>query len=163
MKRFVFSLAIVVVATTAAFADSLPGQVRAEASRLLKQVDGAKAAASSRPALKPQPLEPALIGDLQRFGMSASQLSLEIDQRGGPTDLRCIFRGMAEETDNQLKAAAAAETGTQQAAALDRLSHMLKDAVEIAPAVGGMSAQTKTAASAKPAAATCPAVRNAFQ
>jgi hypothetical protein len=162
MKRFAFSLAIVVVATTAAFADTLPDQVRAEASRLLKQVDGAKATASARPALKPQPLEPALVGDLQRFGISASRLSIEIDKTGGPVDLRCIFRGMAEETDNQLKAAAAAETGTQQAVALDRLAHMLKDAVEIAPAVGGTSAQTKTAASTKPAAGECPAVRNAF-
>ncbi len=37
--------------------------------------------------------------------MSASRLSIEIDKTGGPVDLRCIFRGMAEETDNQLKAA----------------------------------------------------------
>ncbi|HEV7692076.1 MAG TPA: hypothetical protein VGO52_14665, partial [Hyphomonadaceae bacterium] len=102
----------------------------------------------------------------QRFGMSASRLSIEIDKSGGPVDLRCIFRGMAEETDNQLKAAAAAETGTQQVVALDRLAHMLKDAVEIAPAVGGTSAsqngaQMKTAAGSKPTA-ECPAVRNAF-
>lgn len=162
MKRFAFSLAIVVVATTAAFADTLPDQVRAEASRLLKQVDGAKAAASVRPGLKPQPLGPDLVGGLQSFGMSASRLSIEIDKTGGPVDLRCIFRGMAEETDNQLKAAAAAETGAQQAVALDRLAHMLKDAVEIAPAVGGSAAQTKTAASTKPAAVECPSVRNAF-
>jgi hypothetical protein len=160
MKRFAFSLALAVVATTAAFADTLPDQVRAEASRLLTQVNSAKAAASARPALKPQPLTPALVGDLQRFGMTASRLSLEIDRTGGPTDLRCIFRGMAEETGAQLNAAAAAQTGTQQAQALDRLSHMLKDAVEIAPAVGGSLTQTKTAASTKPAAAqTCPIAR----
>src|SRR5690349_22800003 len=54
-------------------------------------------------SLMPQSLEPALVGGLQQFGMSASRLSVEIDKRGGPVDLRCIFRGMAEETDNQLK------------------------------------------------------------
>ena len=151
-------MAFVVVATTAAFADTLPEQVKADAARLLRSVDDAKAAAAARPALKPAPLAPALVGDLQRFGMSASRLSLEIDKRGGPMDLRCIFRGMAEETDVQLKAVSAASTGSQQAAALDRLSHMLEDAVEIAPAVGS---QTKTAAKPSSAAAqTCPAIRH---
>jgi hypothetical protein len=149
-------MALAVAVTTAAFADTLPEQVKADAARLLKSVDDAKAAASARPALKPNPLAPALVGDLQRFGMSASRLSIEIDKTGGPVDLRCIFRGMAEETDNQLKAVSAASTGSEQAAALDRLSHMLKDAVEIAPAVGS---QTKTAASKPAAASTCPAIK----
>jgi hypothetical protein len=157
MKRFAFTAALAVFATTVAFADTLPDQVRSEASRLLRQVDAAKAVATARPALKPQPLAPVLVTDLQHFGMSASRLSLDIDKAGGPVDLRCIFRGMAEETDNQLKAANAATTGDQQAKALSRLSHMLKDAVEIAPAAGGAHAQTKAAA--KTAATTCPAVR----
>ncbi|MDP3738444.1 MAG: hypothetical protein Q8R02_13705 [Hyphomonadaceae bacterium] len=157
MKWFAFPAALLVFATTAAFADTLPDQVRAEASRLLEQVNGMKVVASSRPALKPAALSQVLVIDLQRFGMSASRLSLEIDKTGGPTDLRCIFRGMAEETDVQLKAASNAATGAQQAVALDRLSHMLQDAVEIAPAVGS---QTKTAANPKVAAATCPAVRD---
>jgi hypothetical protein len=108
------------------------------------------------PALPAQSVAPALIGDLQRFGMTASRLSLEIEMRGGPADLRCIFRGMVEETDKQLKAVSMASTGSQQAAALSRISHMLKDAVEIAPAVGG-GAPTKTAATSKAAAAgSCP-------
>jgi hypothetical protein len=68
---------------------------------------------------------------------------------------------MAEETGKQLSAASSAATGAAQAAALSRLSHMLSDAVEIAPAVGSTSAKTKTAASAEPAAAnSCPVVRD---
>jgi len=88
---------------------------------------------------------------------AASRLSIEIDQRGGPTDLRCIFRGMSEETGKQLDAAAKATTGGDQAKAYARLMHMLKDAVEIAPAVGGNA----TAASAsRAAAAQCPASKD---
>ncbi len=41
-------MALAVVATTAAFADTLPEQVKADAVRLLKSVDDAKAAASAR-------------------------------------------------------------------------------------------------------------------
>ena len=92
--------------------------------------------------------------------MAAIRLSSEIDQRGGPADLRCIFRGMASETDKQLAAISTAATGSAQARALAGLTHMLSDAVLIAPAVGG-PAQAKAAANAKSAAAQqCPVDRN---
>jgi len=162
MKRILASLVIALCVVGSAAADNLPDQVRAEAARLLVKVDAATIAAKTKAGLKPAPLEAALVGDLQRFAVAASRLSLEIDQRGGPTDLRCIFRSMAEETDVQLKAASAAQTGAAQSIALSRLSHMLKDAVEIAPAVGGGSTpKTKTAANLKSAAAgRCSAVRD---
>ena len=162
VKPFLVSIAIVALAALPAAADTLPEQVRSEAARLLVQVDAAGTAANAKAGLKPAALAPMLVGDLQRFAVAASRLSLEIDQRGGPTDLRCIFRGMAEDTDAQLKAASAATTGTAQSMALSRLSHTLKDAVTIAPAVGGGSAaQTKTAANVKSAAAgKCEAVRD---
>lgn len=162
MNRVLASLAVAVCCALPASAQTLPQQVKSEASRLLVQVNAAQAAAKAKVGLKPAALDPTLVGDLQRFGLAASRLSLEIDQRGGPTDLRCIFRGMAEETDAQLKAAAVASTGTAQAAALSRLSHMLKDAVEIAPAVGGgTTTQTKAAAKLSSTAAnTCKASRD---
>jgi hypothetical protein len=154
MKRLILPIAFAVFVALPAWADTLAQQVQAEASRLLAQVSSAEAAAKARPGMKPAPLSPALVGDLQRFGLTTSQLSVEIDHRGGPVDLRCIFRGMAEETDVQLKAAAAAATGGDQAVALGRLTHMLKDAVEIAPAVGG-TAPIKLPATGKPG--KCPA------
>lgn len=162
MKRFLACLALALCTALPVVAETLPEQIRSEASRLLVQVNAAKTAAKAKAGLKPLGLEPALVGDLQRFGLAASRLSLEIDQRGGPTDLRCIFRGMAEETDAQLTLASSATTGTSQAVALSRLSHMLKDAVEIAPAVGGgASAQRKAVANVKSAAAAkCEAVRD---
>ena len=162
MKRPLACFAIAAGAVLPAAADTLPEQVRTEAARLQMQVDAAGTAAKARAGLKPATLAPALVGDLQRFAVAASRLSLEIDQRDGPKDLRCIFRGMAEETDVQLNAASVATTGTAQSVALSRLSHMLKDAVEIAPAVGGATAlQAKTAANLKSAAAgKCETVRD---
>lgn len=156
MKRMPFLLALALLTALPAHADTLADQVKAEAARLLTQVGAAEAAAKSRPMAKPQAVAPALASDLQRFGLAASRLSAEIDQRGGPTDLRCIFRGMAEETDKQLGAADAARTGADQAQALARLTHMLKDAVEIAPAVGGLPAAKAGAAKN----AQCPVVRD---
>ncbi|MDP3495955.1 MAG: hypothetical protein Q8R82_22825 [Hyphomonadaceae bacterium] len=162
MKHLLACLAVAIFMAMPAQADGLPEQVRAEASRLLAQVNAAETAAKRRVGLKPAPLSSTLVGDLQRFAMTASRLSMEIDQRGGPADLRCIFRGMAEETDVQLEVVSSATTGTAQAAALSRLSHMLRDAVEIAPAIGsGAAAQTKAAANLKSAAAgKCEAVRD---
>lgn len=152
MKRILAVLGLSLCLAGPAAADTLAQQVQTEATRLLAQVKTAEASARARPSAKPAALAPALVADLQRFGLAASRLSIEIDQRGGPADLRCIFRGMAGETDAQLKAAAEAANGTTQAVALSRLEHMLGDAVLIAPAVGG-AGQIEAAANAKSAAA----------
>lgn len=152
MKRILAVLALACCLAAPAAADTLAQQVQAEASRLLAEVRSAETAARARPSAKPAALAPALVADLQRFGLVASRLSVEIDQAGGPADLRCIFRGMAGETDKQLKAAAAAANGTAQAAALSRLGHMLGDAVLIAPAVEGGPRPARVSAMAQ-----CPA------
>lgn len=128
----------------------------AEASRLMTQVNAVRAEALAHPAARAKPLPQPLVADLERFGLSASRLSVEIDKAGGPVDLRCIFRGMAEETDTQLKAAAAAPNGSAQARPLDRLASMLRDANEIAPAAALASSASRTG---KPMTASCPAVR----
>ena len=158
MKRFALLFVLALGTALPASADTLADQVRAEAARLLAQVNVASNAAKARPAERPQPVAPVLSADLQRFGLATSRLSVEIDQRGGPTDLRCIFRGMSEEADKQLTAAAVAKTGADQAQAYTRLTHMLKDAVDIAPAVGGLP--PKQTGAAKASATQCPATRN---
>lgn len=162
MKRRLAFAAIVLMLGGPAQADTLADQVKMEAQRLLAQVGAAESAAKARPGAKPPVVAPALVSDLQRFSLAASRLSVEIDQRGGPTDLRCIFRGMAEETGKQLDAAAKATTGGEQAKAYGRLTHMLKDAVHIAPAVGGPATggNVTAASSVRAAAATCPASRD---
>ncbi|OYW42198.1 MAG: hypothetical protein B7Z38_05780 [Rhodobacterales bacterium 12-64-8] len=152
MKRILAAFALAALLALPAAADTLAQQIQTEASRLLLQVKSAEAAANAKPSARPAPLSPALVADLQRFGLAAVRLSGEIDKAGGPKDLRCIFRGMAAETDNQLKAASGATNGAAQAKALSRLNHMLSDAVLIAPAVGG-PAQVRAAANARSAAA----------
>jgi len=154
MKRLTLLFWLALLAATPANADPLAVQVAAEAKRLLAQVSSAQVSATARPGATPTPIGPALSSDLQRFGLATSRLSSEIDQRGGPADLRCIFRGMADETGKQLTAANAAATGAEQAKALGRLVHMLKDAVEIAPAVGG---NATAASSSRVATSQCPA------
>jgi hypothetical protein len=136
MKRILAAMALAALLVAPAEADTLAQQVQAEAARLLGQVSSLEKAARAKPGAKAVALVPALQSDLQRFGLAASRLSTEIDAAGGPADLRCIFRGMAEETGKQLVVASGAATNGDQAKALARLSHMLSDAVEIAPAVG---------------------------
>lgn len=160
MKRLALA-ALLLLAAPAAVAETLAGSVQAEASRIRADVDSARSRANLLPALKPKPLAPQLTTDLQRFGLLAANFSAEIDRSGGPVDLRCIFRGMAQETDVQLKAAADARTGAAQADALDRLSHMLRDAAEIAPAAELKPAPGKpqTASVKAAAGAFCPAAK----
>ena len=155
MKRLAIVISAALLMCFPARADTLAEQVATEAKRLLAQVSAAQNAASARPAAKAQSVSASLAADLQRFGLAASRLSTEINQRGGPTDLRCIFRGMADETSKQLAVATSAKSSADRAKAYARLTHMLKDAVEIAPAVGG---KATAASSVRAAAAQCPAV-----
>ncbi|MDZ4761891.1 MAG: hypothetical protein SGJ21_12550 [Alphaproteobacteria bacterium] len=134
MKRMIAAVVCLLLTPSAAAGPGKQAEtLQDEAGRLIGEVAQAQKLASARPALAPAPLGASLVVDLQRFGLLASRLSLDIDASGGPADLRCIFRGMAEETDSQLKSIRSAKTGAVQAAALARLAHMLEDAAEIAP------------------------------
>lgn len=147
MKRVLAALALLALAPLAeAKGSSLPGWIVTEAKRLSAEVVKAKRTAALLPALKAPDVSSDLTEDLQRFGLQASRLSVEIDKAAGAVDLRCIFRGMAEEADGQLKALAAAKTGGAQAAAYSRLDAMLKDAAEIAPAADKLLAGDKSVA-----------------
>jgi hypothetical protein len=139
MKRLVAAF-LMILAAPAAFADARTEWIVTEARRLDAEVSSAQRAAASRPSFRPAPLPARLVADLERFGVEASRISVEIDRKAGAVDLRCIFRGMAEETGSQLQAASAARTGAEQSAALSRLSHMLDDAATIGPAAGQLLA-----------------------
>jgi hypothetical protein len=146
MKRALLALSLLIVAPAHARTGDLPGWIASEGKRLDGEVAKARAAAAIHPTLKPPALNPALTPDLERFGLEASRLSVEIDKAAGAVDLRCIFRGVAEEADTQLTALGAAKTGLEQSAALARLDHMLKDAAQIAPVAGRLLAGDKSVA-----------------
>lgn len=112
------------------------------------------AAAYNRPAPE---FDPELATQLQRFGYLAFRLATEIDQSGGPADLACIHRGMAEETDVQLGAISDAKTGSDQAQAFDRLISMLDDAVMVSEATARALKDPDPANARSPAIGTCPA------
>ena len=115
MKRLVVLFSLVLLAALPASADTLADQVRAEAARLLAQVTTATNAAKARPAAKPDPVAPALAADLQRFGLAARRLSVEIDQPAGPPDLRCLSRGIADAPDHNPAAAGCPPHGPRHA------------------------------------------------
>lgn len=142
-----------VLTAPAALGETLTEAIQADALRLKPKVEAARAEAARRATIRPAPLAADLVDGLHRFGFNTARLATEIDARRGAADLRCIFRGMAEETDVQLKAAATAPTGAQQAAALLRLSGMLRDAAEIVPAANANAAS----AGARAAFGSCPA------
>lgn len=101
---------------------------------LRDMAEGFQAEADAHSALEAAAPPPALRSGLQRFGVSSSRLSKEMTGYDGAKDLVCIFRGMAEETDLQLKALMKAETGADQSEALTRLVMMLDDAAHVGEA-----------------------------
>lgn len=128
--------AVLLIAVPGAVGETLSRSVEIRAKDLLPRISAQQQSAARRAALPPTPLDPALVSGLEQFALDTSLLSRDADA-AGVIDLRCIFRGMTEETGVQLDAASKAQTGTEQAAALARLVHMLKDAAEIAPAADG--------------------------
>lgn len=71
---------------------------------------------------------------LVQFAVTASRLGQWIDQGEGPSDLGCIFRGMAEEAEIQLEALETADDFSTRRDALKRLVVLLDDAQAIAVA-----------------------------
>ena len=135
IARLTIAVALL-IAVPGAAGETLSRSVETRAKELLPQVSVLQQSAARRAALPAAPLDPALVSRLEQFALDTSLLSRDADA-AGVIDLRCIFRGMTEETGVQLEAASKARTGAEQAAALARIVHMLKDAAEIAPAADG--------------------------
>ena len=72
--------------------------------------------------------------EIERFAMAATRLGHWIDGNKGPSDLGCIFRGMAEEGEVQLDALNDAGNAADKRRSLVRLATMFSDAEAIAVA-----------------------------
>lgn len=157
MKRAVLALCLIL----APAADAGPPSGLAETAGALRTgVERQAKAAADAPARDAQALPADLQRGLETFGLAASRLSLTIDAAGGPADLRCIFRGMAEETGVQLSALKAARREADRLQPLSRLAAMLADAEQIAPAADRLSSASPDAspkAPPKAPAKACPA------
>jgi hypothetical protein len=67
------------------------------------------------------------------FGKEATLLVGMLDARGGPRDLRCIYRGMAEDARRRLLALQQAKNAGAQAAILKDMAALFADAIEVTP------------------------------
>jgi len=105
-----------------------------EAALLVEQAEPLLANANAYPNLSADELPQDFQIKLQRFGTSAGRLSREMQSQGLAEDFQCIFRGMAQETGDQLKAAGIAQSGTEIAQSLERIVSMLKDAALVSEA-----------------------------
>ena len=93
--------------------------------------------------------------EIARFATAATRLGRWIDGNDGPSDLGCIFRGMAEEGEVQLDALFEAETARETRKSLVRLAAMFSDAEVIAVAAAHSSDHQTPALHS--GAASCPA------
>ncbi len=81
--------------------------------------------------------------DVYRFGRTSAGLAVWIDSSKGPSDLGCIFRGMAAESEQQVVKLHDMSDPLETRETLYRLTKMFEDAQAIA-----RSAQYRTAAPA---------------
>lgn len=82
-------------------------------------------------ALEGEDIPASFEDDLMRFAVTSDRLGGWIDETGGPSDLGCIFRGMAEEAELQL--GMLEQPGTRDSA-LRRLATLFYDAEGMATA-----------------------------
>lgn len=120
LKQIAVALAVCAFAGPALADEELAGEWGQEARELYEvTVD----------ALQGEPLPETFDTALMRFSVNSTRLGAWIDERGGPSDLGCIFRGMAEEAELQL---GVLERNQADEAALRRLATLFYDAEGIA-------------------------------
>jgi hypothetical protein len=107
----------------------------AEAQALQVLAEQAANNASAHPFAPPEGF--ALSGEFARriavFSDRAAALSARIDSMGGPKDLRCIYRGMAEDAKKRLAALHHAKNAGEQAMVLKDMDALFMDASEVTP------------------------------
>lgn len=156
MKRLFACLILAVLPLSAEASTDLARQWGLEASRLsvetaqlIQAVDlGQQPELSNRYAL-----------DVFRFGRTAQDLAVWIDDSNGPNDLGCIFRGMAAESEDQLERLETSDAADINRESLRRLASMFADAEMIAvaaqrraPTPGLAAAKHKASCAADPSA-----------
>ncbi|MGJ3230209.1 MAG: hypothetical protein ACFE0P_00250 [Oceanicaulis sp.] len=113
----------------------------ADAERVQQLAAGIAAEAQSRaqafqtnpaaPAEAPPPGDP-LLSRLTEFALAAHTLSLEIEETGGPADLRCIFRGMSGDVEDRIADLDSAETRADMSRAYAEIARLARQAAQLA-------------------------------
>jgi len=136
LKRFFPRLAIFVLATAALASNAAASPETAEdwgskASTLYGQTTALLSNVNSN---NNSDLEADYLEGLAQFSVIAGRLAVWVDTSGGARDFGCIYRGMAEEAEQQLDALETAKSPADAEAALTRIATMLDDAQAIAVA-----------------------------
>ncbi|XBQ14911.1 MAG: hypothetical protein ABL308_08025 [Oceanicaulis sp.] len=132
MIRAVLTALALAACSGAAFADSarvidLAGRIAGEAETRADAFRTAPAAPAEAPATGDR-----LLADLTDFALAARALSAEIEARGGPEDLKCIFRGMSRDAGARIEALDAAETRADMSRAYAEIARLARQAEQIA-------------------------------
>jgi hypothetical protein len=134
VRQIMIALACLALTAPAAFAG--PGSDLADTADDLRARAQARAEAAARhPAALATPLdfEDPFLADMEAFAADAMRVSHAIEDADGPSDLRCIFRGMSHDTEARLSAIDEATTGSDRSRAYSEIANLMRDAVEIAP------------------------------
>lgn len=131
MKRLILALAALALPFTASASQQLASDWGIKASALYQDtVSLIETIDANGKADIPHDYEV----EVERFALAAGKLGHWIDGNDGPSDLGCIFRGMAEEGEVQLDALYDAATPSETRQSLVRLATMFSDAEIIAVA-----------------------------
>jgi hypothetical protein len=105
------------------------------AADLQTEVQARIADAQAHPAQSASQLAPGdtLYNGLGELSARAMQLSLSMERRNGPEDLRCIYRGMAQDALDQRQALSNAEIRSDRIHVYTNLAYLLDHAAEIGP------------------------------
>jgi hypothetical protein len=111
----------------------------------------ALARAPAAPAFAPPAGDP-LLADLNDFALRSLALSREIEARGGPQDLRCIFRGMGHDVAARIEALVAAPDRAAQSRAYREIEYLARQARDIAadPEARGVDTAYQTCLAEEP-------------
>lgn len=132
MIRLVMSALVLAAATATAQADA--GRVQDLAARIAAEAASRAEAYQTSPAAPaeaPAPGDP-LLADLTDFALAARALSVEIEENGGPPDLRCIFRGMSSDVDARIAELDAAQTRADMSRAYAAIARLAGQAERLA-------------------------------
>lgn len=136
MKQLLLALAALVPLSAPAMAG--PGQDLADfASDLREEAHARAQRLAARPASPADviDIEDPFAFELEQFAADSLRLSRAIESSGGPSDLRCIFRGISQDANRRLEGLQSAQTGGEQARLYRSLVELMRDAEDIAPSV----------------------------
>jgi hypothetical protein len=121
--------------------ERLAGVIAAEAATRAHALARAPAA----PAFAPLPGDP-LLADLNDFALQALALSRAIEARGGPQDLRCIFRGVGRDVADRIETLETAPDRAAQSRAYREIERLARQAQDIAsdPDASGVDTAYRT-------------------